>query len=847
VWLGDCDVTDVLKLGLCAAASAGVLCGAAARAAETTATDASQVQEIVVTAQKREQKEIDVPITLTAYTGAFLQKIGVQDLHDLSLRTPGFFLQNQSVNDPGLVMRGITTDSTDPTNEPRVSIYQDGVSISQVPASAVELFDIERVEVAKGPQTTLFGRAALTGAVNIIQNKASEAGFDWNLHVEGGNYNYGYGEGMVNIPIGDTFAIRISGVDKVRDGYIKNLAGGDALNGTSTKAARVALNYHPDSRLSDDLILNYEHDDPSPVDFKNTTFDPSNATTGQVLGDTNPFSAAALSSTPALDNNRHYGIQREIQGVTNILTYRIAPAFKLTSTTAWRHYTSEEIYDPDGFSFPILTGSDNNTGSEYSQDFRLNYDSGGKFSAFGGVSAFGDYGRQTNGFIINEPVTLALLTGVLNRTNPVAGPISAYTSTPLVAAELQGLAGAYGVALPGAEALGIANNFNQNNFEQDKVTSQTLSYDAYLDGTYRFTDKFEVSAGVRYTTDDKKTFNAAEVGNRSVLGGVIAALSQPAATRNAILGALAAPGAANIPVSAAYPIPLFGILYQPTAGNGDKDKAALSDDGFSWRLTGRYAFTPDLDVYATYARGRRPEVLASNGASAPYGATKFSDVASETLDDYEGGVKARLFDRKLSVDGAIYYNQYNHFSTTIFQNNQFVTVDAGNATTYGFEGQATWAATDMSDLFATYTYTHGRFDNGILKGNQFRLTPEHVVTFGASLRHREYGGVFDLIPSFRYSTKQFFNDDNGNPAIFKEEGLFVQPLQNNQYQKDYGVLDLRLSYAPDGAHWKIEGFVTNLTNTKFLKDSGNTGLDIGLPTDIPGEPRFYGVSFTIRK
>jgi outer membrane receptor protein involved in Fe transport len=839
-------MTRFFKLGLCAAGSAAAL-GTAAWGAEPASAGASQVQEIVVTAQKREQKEIDVPITLTAYTGAFLEKVGVQDLHDLSLRTPGFFLQNQSVNDPGLVMRGITTDSTDPTNEPRVSIYQDGVSISQVPAAAVELFDLERVEVAKGPQTTLFGRSALTGAVNIIQSKATEAGFDWSLHGEGGNYNYGYIEGMVNIPVGDAFAIRISGVDKQRDGYIKNEAGGRPLNGTSTKAVRLALNFHPNTQFNDDLLVNYEHDDPSAVAFKNTTFYPSNAATGQVLGNLSPFSSAALSSTPALNNNQALGIQREIQSVTNILSYAFDGAFKLTSTSAVRHFTSDEIYDPDGFSFPILTGSDNNGGTEYSQDFRLNYDPGTKFSAFGGVSVFSDYGRQQNSFVINEPLTLALLTGVLNRANPNAGPISNYTSPQLVAAELQGLAGAYGVALPSAQALALANNLNQNNYEQDIVTSQTLSYDVYFDSSYHLTDKFEVSAGVRFTADDKKTTNAALAGNRSVLGGVIAALSQPAATRAALLGGLAVPGAANIPLSAAYPIPLFGILYQPTNGNGLKDEDKLHDSGFSWRLTGRYAFTPDLDIYATYARGRRPDVLASDGASAPYGATTFSIAPSETLDDYEGGVKARMFDRKLSLDGAIYYNQYSHFSTTLAQNNQFVTVDAGNATTYGFEGQADWAATAMDDIFATYAFTHGRFDNGILKGNQFRLTPEHVFTVGASLRQHALGGVFDLVPSVRYSSKQYFNDDNGNPTILKEEGLFLQPLQFNQYQNAYGVADLRLSYAPDGGHWKIEAFVTNLTDAKFLKDSGNTGLDIGLPTDIPGEPRFFGLSFTIRR
>jgi outer membrane receptor protein involved in Fe transport len=228
-------MNQVLRLALCAAAGVAVLGQASAWAADpaaaTAADGSTQVQAVVVTAQKREQDPINVPITLTAYTGVFLDKLGVQDIHDLSLLTPGFFLQNQSVNDPGLVMRGITTDSTDPTQEPRVSIYLDGVSISQIDAAAIELFDLQRVEVAKGPQTTLFGRAALTGAVNIIENKATEAGFDWSLHAEGGNYNYGLIEGMVNIPISDSFAIRIAGRDKVRDGYIDDVIGGPALNG----------------------------------------------------------------------------------------------------------------------------------------------------------------------------------------------------------------------------------------------------------------------------------------------------------------------------------------------------------------------------------------------------------------------------------------------------------------------------------------------------------------------------------------------------------------------------------------------------------------------------------------
>src|SRR5690606_16755562 len=132
------------------------------------AQEADAVEEIVVTAQKREQQAVDVPIALTAYSGQRLEALGVEDFADLSLFTPGFEVQDQSPNNPGFVMRGITSASTDSFSEARVSVFQDGVSISKAQGSYVELFDLERVEVAKGPQSTLYGRGALIGAVNVI-------------------------------------------------------------------------------------------------------------------------------------------------------------------------------------------------------------------------------------------------------------------------------------------------------------------------------------------------------------------------------------------------------------------------------------------------------------------------------------------------------------------------------------------------------------------------------------------------------------------------------------------------------------------------------------------------------
>ena len=113
-----------------------------------------------------------MPVAVTAYTGQRLEQLGIEQFDDLAAFTPGLEIQEQSPNNPGFVIRGLTSDDGGASSEPRVSVYQDGVSISRARGAYIELFDIERVEVAKGPQSTLFGRGALVGAVNVIQQKA---------------------------------------------------------------------------------------------------------------------------------------------------------------------------------------------------------------------------------------------------------------------------------------------------------------------------------------------------------------------------------------------------------------------------------------------------------------------------------------------------------------------------------------------------------------------------------------------------------------------------------------------------------------------------------------------------
>ena len=139
----------------------------------TTATEAD-IERLTVTTQKRVQAIQDVPVTVTAFTGEMLEQLGIQDLDVLSEITPGLIIQEQSPNNPGFVIRGITSDSGSAQAAPRVSVYYNGTDISRSRGSYFELFDIERVEVVKGPQATLFGTAASVGALSVTTRKPQE-------------------------------------------------------------------------------------------------------------------------------------------------------------------------------------------------------------------------------------------------------------------------------------------------------------------------------------------------------------------------------------------------------------------------------------------------------------------------------------------------------------------------------------------------------------------------------------------------------------------------------------------------------------------------------------------------
>jgi len=855
------------------ASLAAIAAATAAHAAPAPAADAAPAldadtgNDIIVTAQLAPQSAMTVPFALTAYKGEFLDDLGITELDKLSRYVPGFVVQNQSPNNPGFVMRGVTSDSGSAFEEPRVSVFQDGVSISKSRGSYVELFDLERVEIAKGPQSTLYGRGALIGAVNIVTAKADPSAPYGYFYGSYGNHNAYRIDGTVNVPLTNTLAIRIAGRSKKRDGYVDNLLSsqpqGDAFNSSQGDSIRGSLRWAP-GRLTLDLIGNYEQDSATGTSFKSIAFLPTNPTTGAILGDTGRNSGAALAPASGFEGNRPLGLERHVWSATGIAKYDFDDHWSLNATGSYRRFASEEVFDADGISLPLLTAAEDARGNQTMGTLRLAY-TGKTLDAFIGATYFHEDGSQRAPAQFDERAVLARLAdastpGVLaggglipGRAANAPAPISIIDSSAFAANILQ-----RGFGLPAAVAAGIANNLPTGHLETNTNYARTKSFDVFGDATLHVTDKLDIGGGIRYSHDDKQTGISVALNNRSILGGVIAAQSLQAAAQataaaggnptpqllalNALLTGLATPGAANAPVSAAFP--LFGLGAQPTAGNGSRINQSSNDDGLTWRATARYAATPDLNLYATYARGRRPEVLSVSAPSTPYGAPNFKLLPSETVDSFEVGAKSALLGHTLFADGSVFYYKYNNFQTTEQVGTQFVTTNAGKAESYGFEGQIRYVPFKALTVFGTYSYSHGRFKEGAREGNRFRLSPDNALSAGFIAKLPAGPVTVDFTPSVTYQSSIFFDDDNDKPAL-QAKNLIPDRIQD-EYQKGYALVDARFGIEPRAGVWRLEAFVTNLLNKKYIKDAGNTGDSLGLPTFIAGEPRFYGLAISFK-
>ena len=775
-------------------ASALVVFAAPAALAQDEASAAPQagqpIEVIQVTTQFRQQSLADVPINVSAFDSELIETLGLDDFEDVAAFTPGLVVQEQSANNTGYSLRGITTDSGEATSETRVAIFQDGVSITRSRGSYLELFDIERIEVAKGPQPTLFGRGALIGGINIIQNKAQDE-FSASAEAGFGNLDQVEFEGHVNAPLGEGYGFRLAGVRRERGGHIENVLGGRDLQGKQSWALRGVFSGRPRDNVSFDIIANYQEDTPPGTSFKSGTFPPPG-------GDISPYTAAALQTFGDFEGGAPLGLDRTVYGVTALAEVGLSAAWTLDSITAWREFDSVEIFDPDGTFLPLVVLGEDAVGDQVSQELRLSYDAGGRLTGSMGLSAIRETGTQRIPGAINEPLIQAFLAPTI-----AAG-------AGLTVPEIEGAlaqAGFPGVDLDNPldpfpfSVLGLLTQqqvipLREVYEEEGANSSETSAFDVFADASYDLTDRLSLTAGLRWTYEDKTSSGY----GRAVDGPNFVTFGE--------------------------------TLILPATPGGETVSQSGEFDDFTWRLAASYAFTDRLNGWTSYARGRRPDVISLDSESPTF----FTVAPAETVDSVEAGAFLTL--DRATVSGSVFYSEYENFQTTSFDPNEvsFVVNNAGNATQYGAELQALISLTDDWDLYATYAYNSATFDdtdsdgNDLeFAGNTFRYAPEHSVSLGLNAEIARGGwGALSVRPAYTWQSKIFFDEDNGAFG-----GVLTQG--------SYGLLKASVRYDhPDGI-FHAEAYGSNLTDEDYLIDAGNTGGSFGIPTFIAGTPRLYGV------
>lgn len=443
----------------------------AAHAQTVPNPNTSEIEEIVVTAQFREQAAKDVPLSLKAFSGETLERFDLRSWEDVASLTPGVLIQQQNDSSPSYVIRGIEAPTADAASEPGISIFVNGVDSSRTKGSLSELYDIDRVEIARGPQSTLYGRGAAVGAFSIRTRMADLDKRSAQFEGQAGNYKAYSATAIVNAPIvEDKLAARLAVRRREREGYMENLADpGHKLNDDDLWAARLSLRWRPINDLTFDLVAGYQRDQDGDTVAKAIAL-PSPG------GDTSAFSTAA-------QNPMENKFDREVSTLTLLGEWKLGD-WTINSITGWRKIDFDNGWDPDGTSYNFLYGREDQREESDSQEFRFAYDNGGKLRAQFGGSWFRD--------VVHDGLTLGA-----NEQYLVGGFPARLTPVPVI-------------PIGGGVFLPVSTRIDSLKKIASKRTSAALYGNLSLDVTERLT----VELGVRQAWDDAELAASTSVMSR---------------------------------------------------------------------------------------------------------------------------------------------------------------------------------------------------------------------------------------------------------------------------------------------------------------------------------------------
>ena len=829
--MNSMGVARLRKAALIAGVSAIAVQASAALAqdqqAQRKGSNGLTLQEVIVTAQKRAENAQDVPISISAFTSNMLQAKGITDVASMGNLAPNVTLDagtpfSGSSAVLSAYIRGIGQNDFAFNLDPGVGIYLDGVYLARSVGANQDLLDIERVEILKGPQGTLFGRNTIGGAISIVTKQPSKD-FGGELEVTTGRFSRMDVKGTVNVPIVDGLYSSFSFSTKHNRGYQKQIPFPGFAQGVIADAFPYFGSGHPNhfggenqynfrgkvlweatSDMTVTLSADYLRQDNNGVatTVLKTYGDPANpaavfgplyngciagalpafAISGvcnNILNGTNLGGLIAVSPTllytdqfipPSIDQTYATGnsfSRLRDYGGSMTVDWNIGSA-TLKSITAYRELHWQSAEDEDGSPLPILQTSFDENQHQFSQELQL------------------------TGAVLDDRLSYVLGLYYFDE----GGNLHDLVTFPAGLLQIDG----------------------QNYLS-------TKNYAGYAHLNYKVTDRFSITLGGRYTHENKHF-----TGLQSDPNGIFYKLNGYPAPNEASRQALCNSGAA-VPSLQGIPAGLFcypnpANIYQvyPVAPAGG---FVQNFNNFSPKIGLEYKANADILLYASFSRGYKTGGWTTRLTTPQPAGTSAPTFGPEKASTYEVGMKSELADHRALLNMSGFYTRYNGIQLNFQVGTSPTLQNAGNAEIYGFEIEFQARPTQALTLAANVGYAHARYTSlspfvtGVTLNSRLPKTPEWKFSFGPQY-DIDLSGHGTLLLNADYThTSSLFNDTE-NTLLLKRPAT--------------DMFNASITYREPEARWSIVLGATNLTNDRYLT-TGQNQVAGGLTYGTYNRPR----------
>ncbi len=775
--------TRVAALALTSLATAGS--GMLAIAQDAPADDKVilGLEEVTVTAQRRVELEQSVPMAISALSADMLERQQIRSISQLDQIVPNIVMNENTGTSSAskIFLRGVGEDESFFTADTPVGIYIDDVYIARQTGSMFDLFDIERLEVLRGPQGTLYGRNTSAGAVKLVSKKPTLGEYRGQAELTIGSYSRVDARATGNMPIGDTVAVQAAVLMRTRDGYTRNAFDGKDVNDKDVKGARLSLLAEPSDRFRALLAADYIRERSTPGYAAPLTLDAVGDPLRDPVSRTGDFFVTNSDITAPQNDLDQWGLSATLE-------FNATDALTLKSITSYRTMDNLLYLDADA---DVLLPSPSKTGRFHLYQDQEQYQISQELQALGTL-ADGRFNYVAGLFYFRE--------NNKEDTRSVVG-LPAFVGLPIA----------------------VAGVFDLQPISREELT--TDSYAAFATGTYAINDRLSLTAGLRYTRDTKDFTN-----------NVI----QPNGIQQVVC--LNTTGAVAAQAAAAPCTPAQTALGYVNFSNQSAFNRTWDD--VTPRVVLDYQLTNRALMYVSAAKGFKGGTTSGRDTAAlrNYGRI-IGD--PETNWSYEAGLKADWLDRRLRTNVAVFRNLYSglQFGVTT-PDGGFGRINAGDATTEGAELELTAVPVKGLELNASVGLLDGKYtkwtaalstctaSRGLTTLEQYlnlpmKQSPKWSYRVGANYSYDTGdSGVFSVGADYSAKADHYNN-------LCASEGIRVQ---------DYEFLNAQMRWENAGGNFLVTLAGTNLQDSEVFNGGFDFGRALGFAAGYMYAPRMWSLS-----